>query len=115
MKLLGDIRYDQYPHVLRHWDVAWAPHRTGKYEVGGDLIKLYEYRAAGLPTVCTRVIGWERALDGVRMVDREHVVDAVKLLLSDQNPGGIPREPFDVPKEMWWRTKAEALVDDLGL
>lgn len=113
--LLGDVRYDRYPSVMRGWDLAWAPHRLGEYEVGGDLIKLYEYRAAGLPTVSTRVIGWERALAGVRAVPREELCGAIGELLSGHGPGEVPREPAVLPRETTWRAKAEYLMQRLGL
>ncbi|HEV3095347.1 MAG TPA: glycosyltransferase [Solirubrobacteraceae bacterium] len=113
--LLGDVRYDRYPNVMRSWDVAWAPHRLGEFEVGGDLIKLYEYRAAGLPTVSTRVIGWQRALEGVRIADSEEIVEAMVDLLSGRRPGEIPREPIRLPADTGWRTKAEYLLHRLDL
>jgi glycosyltransferase involved in cell wall biosynthesis len=113
--LLGDVRYDRYPSVMRKWDVAWAPHRLGEFEVGGDLIKLYEYRAAGLPTVSTRVIGWERALEGVRAVPRNDVARALAELVEGCQAGEIPREPVALPEETSWRAKAEFLLDRLGI
>lgn len=113
--LLGDVRYDHYPDIMRRWDIAWAPHRLGEFEVGGDLIKLYEYRAAGLPTVSTRVIGWERALDGVRAVPRDEVVQALLELIGGRQAGEIPREPLTLPTETSWRAKAEFLLERLGI
>ncbi len=113
--LLGDVRYDRYPELMRRWDVAWAPHRLGEFEVGGDLIKLYEYRAAGLPTVSTKVIGWERALDGVRAVAREDIGDAIAGIIAGFQAGGIPREPISLPYETTWRAKSEFIVKHLEL
>jgi glycosyltransferase involved in cell wall biosynthesis len=113
--LLGDVRYDRYPNIMRKWDVAWAPHRLGEFEVGGDLIKLYEYRAAGLPTVSTRVIGWERALEGVRAVPRDEIAQALTDLIGGCQPGEIPREPVALPAETSWRAKAEFLLERLGM
>ena len=113
--LLGDVRYDRYPDLMRKWDVAWAPHRLGEFEVGGDLIKLYEYRAAGLPTVSTRVIGWERALEGVRAVPREEVVQALTDLIAGRGAGEIPREQVVLPAETSWQAKAEFLLARLGM
>jgi glycosyltransferase involved in cell wall biosynthesis len=113
--LLGDVRYDRYPNIMRKWDVAWAPHRLGEFEVGGDLIKLYEYRAAGLPTVSTRVIGWERALEGVRAVPREEAAQALTDLIGGRQAGEIPREPVALPVETSWQAKAEFLLDRLGM
>jgi teichuronic acid biosynthesis glycosyltransferase TuaH len=113
--LLGDVRYDRYPEVMRAWDVAWAPHRLGEFEVGGDLIKLYEYRAAGLPTVSTRVIGWQRALEGVRAVPRKEIVSELLDLVHGRQAGEIQREPLVLPPETTWCAKAEFILDHLGL
>jgi glycosyltransferase involved in cell wall biosynthesis len=113
--MLGDVRYDRYPALMQTWDMAWAPHMLDKFEVGGDLIKLYEYRAAGLPTVTTRVIGWERALDGVRAVERRDVESTVVQLVEGKASGGIAREPIALPPDVSWRAKAEFILDALGL
>lgn len=109
VRLLGDVRYDRYPQVLRRWDVAWAPHRLGEHEVGGDLIKLYEYRAAGLPTFSTKVIGWERAVAGVRAIDSDRFVEAVvDYVRTTAHP--VPREPIDLPASLTWSAKARRLL-----
>ena len=47
--LQGDVIYPHIPDLLQTFDIGWIPHRVGQGEVGGDAIKLYEYRAAGLP------------------------------------------------------------------
>ena len=113
--LLGDVRYDRYPQIMRRWDIAWAPHRLDGFEVGGDLIKLYEYRAAGLPTVSTRVIGWERALDGVRAVDRADVAETIEQLVGTTRAGEVDREPIQLPRDATWCAKADFILDKLGL
>ena len=46
IELLGDVHYDDVPHLLTRFDIGWVPHRVGEGEVGGDVIKTYEYRAA---------------------------------------------------------------------
>lgn len=48
IKLLGDIHYTDVPVLLQSFDIGWVPHRVGEFEVGGDVIKTYEYRASGL-------------------------------------------------------------------
>lgn len=112
--LLGDVPYPDYPRVMRGWDMAWVPHRVGRGEVGGDAIKLYEYRAAGLPTVTTKIIGWQRALQGVQALDRAEICPALKRL-SAGGPGSLRRSPVVVPVEHTWRFKAEMVLDRLGI
>jgi glycosyltransferase involved in cell wall biosynthesis len=114
VRFLGDIPYPDYPAVLRRWDLAWVPHRVGPGEVGGDAIKVYEYRAAGLPTVTTKIIGWERMPDGVMVCERGDVLAAVAEL-SGEGPGSLGRDRPAVRPEDTWRAKTEKILDLLRL
>ena len=67
--LLGDRRVEDVPAYLAAFDVAWIPHRVGEGETGGDLMKKYEYWAAGRQVVTTAVAdldAWARQLHIVR-------------------------------------------------
>jgi glycosyltransferase involved in cell wall biosynthesis len=112
--LIGDVPYGRYPDVLSNWDVAWAPHRVGDGEVGGDAIKLYEYRAAGLPTVTTKIIGWQRAAAGVVAVDRGEVLPTLRGLCAG-GPGSLGRDDPDLSPDQTWRVKAEKILGLLEL
>jgi len=114
IRLLGDIPYERLPQLIATWDIGWVPHRIGKFEVGGDVIKTYEYRAAGLPTVITPIIGAERAPDGVSVVaSADDAVSAIEAITgSDSRP---PRIPADLPESMSWREKTGRLLDALGV
>lgn len=105
LHLIGDIPYDRYPALLQEWDVAWVPHSVGENEVGGDVLKIYEFRAAGLPTFSTPVLGSHRALEGVRYIDRRSMPTALSNFLSGPYER-VPREPTIIPSEHTWREKA---------
>jgi hypothetical protein len=109
VRLLGDVRYGQYPRVVNSWDIAWVPHRVGA-EFGCDLIKLYEFRAAGLPTVMTPIAGFERALEGVRVVNPQEMSECLLSLARLATDGHVPREPHETPKEHTWEHKAEIIL-----
>ncbi len=114
IKLLGDVHYEEVPALLQSFDVGWVPHRVGAGEVGGDVIKTYEYRAAGLPVITTPVLGADaRGLDGVRVLDRDQQVEGFRRLMG----GGarVPREPTAIPASMTWRSKAESLLGLIDL
>ena len=113
--LVGDTHYADYPSMLQRWDLAWVPHLTGSGEVGGDVIKLYEYRAAGLPVVSTRIIGWERALDGVVAVDPINVCDALAAIPGAGKPMCVARDDYVTPEEHTWRSKTAEMLELLGL
>lgn len=112
---VGDVRYSAYPSALRRWDVAWVPHVTGAGEVGGDVIKIYEYRAAGLPVVIPKIIGWERALPGVVVADPPDLLDRLATLAGPGVATYVKRDRYDTPESDTWRFKADQMLQLLGL
>ncbi len=109
--LLGDIQYERYPAVMRDWDIAWAPHALGDREVGGDLIKLYEYRAAGLKVASTKVIGWQRFPEGIAALEPSEFSEWIATQVA-QPPG---RDRYATPTEHTWRAKTSTMLELLGL
>ncbi len=113
--LLGDVHYAEVPELLRRFDVGWVPHRVGVGEVGGDVIKTYEYRAAGLPVLTTPVAGASsRGLDEVyvRRTADEHE-EWIAVLKAD-GPR-VARRPSQIAETVTWRHKSASLLPLLGL
>lgn len=113
LELLGDVHYDEVPQLLKRFDLGWVPHRVGEGEVGGDVIKTYEYRAAHLPVLTTPVIGaGSRSLNAVYVLDRkDHVAWLRDRLKEAKESGGrLLREPGTIPEESTWKNKAEFLI-----
>jgi glycosyltransferase involved in cell wall biosynthesis len=111
---LGDVPYERLPDLIGSWDIGWVPHRTGKFEVGGDVIKTYEYRAAGLPTLITPIIGADRAPGGVTVVSSVgDAVDAIEAITESSSKP--PRIPAELPPSMSWREKTGRLLNALGV
>ena len=120
VEVCGDVPYSNYPQVLQRWDVGWVPHAAGAgREVGGDAIKIYEYRAAGLPVFTTPIIGTERAPSGVRVVAPEDMCEALVAFLGKHTATARPpRERVNLPIEVTWRYKAARilrLLDQAGV
>jgi len=112
--LLGDVHYDDVPALLRTFDVGWVPHHVGEREVGGDVIKTYEYRAAGLPVLSTPVCGASsRGLDGVVVAPLADHADRLAALVGD-GPR-VPRLHPSIPAEATWRHKTDVVLAALGL
>ncbi|WP_344041369.1 glycosyltransferase [Nocardioides panacihumi] len=111
---LGDVHYEDMPDLLRSFDVGWVPHRVGAGEVGGDVIKTYEYRAAGLPVLSTPIIGiGDRGFSAVTVLpSSEHagwLKDASRLEDRAQ------RVPEDFPQDVTWRWKTAEVLRAVGL
>jgi glycosyltransferase involved in cell wall biosynthesis len=112
--LLGDVHYRDYPRLLTTWDIAWIPHRTGADgEIGGDVIKLYEYRAAGLPTFMTPIEGAGRGLPGVRVAPAAELNEELVAFVRRSIGERIRREPTSIPEAVTWRSKAQAMLGAL--
>lgn len=109
IQLLGDVHYDGVPRLLQTFDVGWVPHRVGEGEVGGDVMKTYEYRAAGLPVVTTPVTGAaDRGLDAVTVVRDKSHAPALASLISDS--GRAHRVATKLPVDIRWESKAETIL-----
>lgn len=112
--LLGDVHYDDVPALLQGFDLGWVPHRVGEGEVGGDVIKTYEYRAAGLPVLTTPVRGASsRGLDAVEVAPAsEHVRALRRIAVAGRR---VPRVVSDLPADVAWSGKADFILEGLGL
>jgi glycosyltransferase involved in cell wall biosynthesis len=56
--LTGAVPYERLPHLMRAFDVCIVPHRVTAFTESLNPIKLWEYLAAGKPTVATDVAGF---------------------------------------------------------
>lgn len=112
--LLGDVHYEHVPSLLRTFDIGWVPHRVGEFEIGGDILKTYEYRAAGLPVLTTPVRGaGNRGLPAVHVAaaqDHPRLLEA--LALSGPR---VERDPTPIPIEHTWEAKARRLLALAGI
>lgn len=74
---LGAVAPALVPGLLQRAAVGIVPHVVDALTMSMDPLKVYEYRAAGLPVVSTSVAGSE--VDGVHVVhDGDHWADAVR-------------------------------------
>jgi len=107
---LGDVPYERVPELLESFDIGWVPHAVGEGEVGGDVIKIYEYRAAGLPVLSTPIIGaGSRGLDEVHVLPAEQHVPWLQCRLIDKSR--VARVPEIFPPSLTWESKARKLLN----
>lgn len=110
VKYLGDLPYTQYIDEVRRWDCALVPHIDGQGFVGGDLIKIYEYRALGLPVVAYRNREINPSVSGVFFAEPASL-DVVVADVLDQygRPGGNRMEWLDAGQHSW-RQRVDSLI-----
>lgn len=114
VELLGDVHYEDVPALMATFDLGWVPHAIGDGEVGGDVIKTYEYRATGLQVLTTPVIGAGRVLtEGVHIVPAEEQVAWLHEAIRGRER--LDRIPADIPVHLTWRHKAGCIAQALGV
>ena len=69
IRRLGDLRYPDLPGFLSAVDVCIVPHSVGEGENHGDATKIYEYLAAGKPTVTTAIGGTNKFTGRIIIAD----------------------------------------------
>jgi glycosyltransferase involved in cell wall biosynthesis len=113
IELLGDVHYDDVPALLTTFDVGWVPHRVGEFEVGGDILKTYEYRAAGLPVLTTPVRGAGKR--GLTAVEVATAGDHPRILSNIAAQGSrLARDTTAIPTEHTWEAKARRILTLAG-
>lgn len=113
VEFLGDVPYARAADTLASFDVGWVPHGVEKGQVGGDAIKIYEYRAAGLPVVTTPIIGVvERPMPGVVVAHAGEHAAMLRSLFRDGSPRAA-RDPIRLPVEHTWQHKAQFILEQL--
>lgn len=112
LRLLGDVHYRDVPSLLQSFDIGWVPHNVGEFEVGGDVLKTYEYRAAGLPVLTTPVAGaGQRNLGSVYTLPAEDHAKWIETKVGSRQR--IPRELGEIPQIHTWRHKTEFVLKEL--
>lgn len=114
IEMLGDVHYDRVPDLMASFDLGWVPHRVGEGEVGGDVIKTYEYRATGLPVLSTPVAGVQsRGLDAVEALEGSGHPDRIRELASRGKR--LDRVVTPLPPDVQWSGKADVILSGIGV
>jgi hypothetical protein len=113
VRALGDVPYSAIPELLTTFDIGWVPHGVEHGQVGGDAIKIYEYRSAGLPVLTTPIIGTvERPMPEVHVRDAPDHANVLRTLIAGRDR--VPRVLSDIDPALTWRSKAAFILGELG-
>jgi glycosyltransferase involved in cell wall biosynthesis len=114
VRLLGDVPYRRIPDLLTRFDIGWVPHGVETGQVGGDAIKIYEYRSAGLPVLTTPIIGTrERPMPGVIVRDADEHAVSLAALIGDS--ARVPRLTHPLDPDLTWQRKARTILRMMGV
>jgi glycosyltransferase involved in cell wall biosynthesis len=99
---VGEVSRDQVPGILAGFDIATIPFALNPLTLGADPIKLYEYLAAGLPVVSSRLPETERFSNFVHYYDDpQSFIGAVQVALEDSEEARRLQRQSAVKDETW--------------
>lgn len=111
---LGSKNYSDLPNYSYWFDCAIIPFKQGEIAKSTSPVKLFEYMAMGLPTVCTRDLRECEGYDGVLMSENnaafvENVEKAIKLKQDDTVRGKLKESA----KRNTWKSRARDITNKL--
>jgi glycosyltransferase involved in cell wall biosynthesis len=112
LSLLGARRYEDLPSVLRGADVAILPYRTGGAMRSVFPMKTFEYLAAGLPVVSTRLpalIDMPEVAGQIAFAATAHeMVTEIEAAMTDDDDRRAQRSEF--ARDYSWESRIEQIA-----
>ena len=111
---LGAKNYESLPRYAKYFDCAMIPFKRGEIAKATSPVKLFEYMAAGLPTVCTRDLQECNGYEYVYMSkDDEEFEENIKKAIEDHKKLDCRRELLAQAKENTWAKRVQAINEGL--
>jgi glycosyltransferase involved in cell wall biosynthesis len=112
---LGPKPYLDLPGYAAHFDCAIIPFERGEIAKSTSPVKLFEYMAMGLPTVCTADLRECEGFDHVLMSadDAQFAENIEKAIQLRKNPEVVARL-IEQGKANTWQARAQAVYDELA-
>ena len=108
---LGAKQYEELPQYSKYFNCAIIPFKHGKIAKATSPIKLFEYMAAGLPTVCTRDLRECRGYDYVFMAkDDEDFEKCLIQAIKDYGYDYARNRLLEQAEDNTWEKRAEDIV-----
>lgn len=109
---LGPKKYEELPKYAKYFNCAIIPFKHGQIAKATSPIKLFEYMAAGLPTVCTRDLRECRGFDYVYMAkDDDEFIKDIYLALDNYKNIDCRKRLLKQAEENTWSERAKTIVE----
>lgn len=110
---IRDLPYAQAPGFLGSADIGLIPHLDTPYSRSMSPLKLFQYLAAGLPVVSTRVSGIDHWKDLVLIAStREEFLQHIHTAISLTNPEAT-RWRVEAMRKQTWSHRVKAMLKEI--
>lgn len=111
---LGAKNYEALPKYAKYFNCAIIPFKRGEIAKATSPVKLFEYMAAGLPTVCTRDLQECKGYDLVYMSkDDVEFEKNLSIAIEDYKKVANRKKLLKEAEENTWAKRVQAIADNL--
>ena len=111
---IGPRDYKLLPAYSKWFDCAIIPFKTGEIAKATSPVKLFEYMAMGLPTVCTKDLQECQGYDYVYMSNDNHqFINNLAKAIKDKKNNSARRKLLEQAKQNTWQQRAKAIAEQL--
>lgn len=112
---LGAKNYESLPKYAKYFDCAVIPFRQGEIAKATSPVKLFEYMAAGLPTVCTRDLDECKGYEYVYMSKNDAEFEKnIELAIQDHKDIEKRKVLLLQAEENTWAKRAQVISENLN-
>ena len=113
LKLLGEVDYDDVPGLVAGWDVCFIPFADTELTRCVNPVKVYEYLAAGRPTVATRLPELRLLDPGLVRLARAaggEFVDGLRAAVAERHDGASAARRQAWASRQTWGARADEFL-----
>lgn len=110
----GDVHYNNLPEEMQKLDIAIIPHKVDEFTNSMNPLKLYEYLAAGKPTVTTKVAGTDNISPFVHVAETdEEFIAKLGYAIDEHDKNWVISEQISssLPDLFLWSEKVQKILD----
>lgn len=112
---LGAKNYESLPKYAKYFDCALIPFKRGEIAKATSPVKLFEYMAAGLPTVCTRDLKECEGYDFVYMSkDNDEFEKNLGIAIRDHRDVEKRRRLLEQAQKNTWAERVKVISETLN-
>ncbi len=109
IRMTGEVDFTEIPRVMSAFDVCIVPQQINAFTESQNPLKMFEYLAAGLPIVSTRINGFRDHPELVHLADGpESFIAAVRAAMSEPAELMGARQQAAAPHT--WESRLEAII-----
>ncbi len=107
---LGPVPYQEIPKLYNGFDIGIIPYKANRFIKSTDPMKFYEYLAAKLPIVSTKVAGLDRFKELIQIANSPEKFNELVNQSVGEKKETLSQEKLDVLKNNTWQYRIEQML-----